>query len=110
MICAIGSYFLFEGSSAAAKLLAYANATNLYNQNIGITCTSDVDVWFNLSAVLMDSRVSQLKKDFHAQISAMAQKNNTNSSIALLTEEELSELENAWIQLIVWKQNDENVS
>ncbi|PJC87496.1 hypothetical protein CSW98_06280 [Vibrio sp. HA2012] len=58
----------------------------------------------------MDSRVSKLKKDFHACLKAATQKSSVDSSIALLTEEELNELENAWIQLSVWKLNEATTS
>lgn len=51
-------------------------------------------------------RVSQLKKDFHAHIQAATQKPEANSSISLLTREELTELESVWVQLCVWKQNE----
>ncbi|GLO63206.1 hypothetical protein MACH09_37140 [Vibrio sp. MACH09] len=52
----------------------------------------------------MESTISQLRKDFQAKVQIKHTANNHLSSASLLTEEELSELENAWIQLITWKQ------
>ncbi|PWI31963.1 hypothetical protein DI392_18230 [Vibrio albus] len=55
-------------------------------------------------------KISQLKKDFHANIQAATQRTESSSSISLLTREELSELESVWIQLCVWKQNQATAS
>lgn len=53
----------------------------------------------------MDSLISQLKKDFYAQISSLQSYTLPQSkpTLSLLTEEELRELENVWIELSVWK-------
>lgn len=57
----------------------------------------------------MNSKRAQLKKEFYAQIShlqayALAQ---TKPTLALLTEEELLELESLWVEHSVWK-NSQN--
>lgn len=54
----------------------------------------------------MENVISNLKKEFHTRVKS--QKSNeryasTKSSVSFLTQEELSELENAWVQLAVWK-------
>ncbi|WP_021020374.1 hypothetical protein [Vibrio gazogenes] len=53
----------------------------------------------------MDSQVTQLKKDFYQQI--MSQHAyafpNTSSTLSLLTDEELEQIERVWIELIMWK-------
>lgn len=54
----------------------------------------------------MESTVSQLRKDFQTKVNIKQSKNNPLSSAALLTEEELNELENVWIQLVTWKQSN----
>ncbi|WP_428772385.1 hypothetical protein [Vibrio sp.] len=53
----------------------------------------------------MDSLVSQLKKDFYAQLSALQAYTLPQSqpTLSLLTKEELAELENIWVELKVWK-------
>lgn len=56
------------------------------------------------SVVEMESRISQLKKDFKNQIFAIDPNNNERSTTSILTEEEMLELQNAWIQLTIWKQ------
>lgn len=55
----------------------------------------------------MDSITSQLKNDFYAHLRSMQAKNSgiSTSSVSLLTQEELSELESVWIQLAVWKKS-----
>ncbi|MGR5211106.1 hypothetical protein ACPV4A_11190 [Vibrio rotiferianus] len=53
----------------------------------------------------MDSVISQLKKDFYSQIRALQSPKlpQVTSTLAILSDEELQELENAWIELVVWK-------
>ncbi|MDN3610207.1 hypothetical protein ACODM8_09185 [Vibrio ostreicida] len=53
----------------------------------------------------MDSNITQLRKDFYAQISAMQAHclPQTKPTLSFLTEEELQELEALWIELSVWK-------
>ncbi|WP_375749946.1 hypothetical protein [Vibrio sp. HN007] len=60
-----------------------------------------------LSTVFMDAIVSQLKKDFQSKLGD-TYTSATESGASLLTREELSELEAAWVQLIVWKQKNVN--
>ncbi len=54
----------------------------------------------------MEAAIIQFKKDFYAHIKSMhgAKAGEQKNTLAVLTEEELAELENAWIQLAVWKQ------
>ncbi len=54
----------------------------------------------------MDNVISNLKKEFHTHVQSdnWAKKYSAKSSISILTQEELAELENAWVQLIIWKQ------
>ncbi|WKY57066.1 hypothetical protein Q5H80_08635 [Vibrio sp. SNU_ST1] len=54
----------------------------------------------------MDNVTSSLKKEFHTHVQSdkWAEKYSAKSSISILTREELAELENAWVQLIIWKQ------
>ncbi|WED29365.1 hypothetical protein L3V77_18220 [Vibrio sp. DW001] len=59
-----------------------------------------------LSVVVMESRISQLKKDFKARIFAIVPNNDERATTSVLTEEELVELQNAWVQLAIWKQSD----
>ncbi|WED24212.1 hypothetical protein L3Q72_15120 [Vibrio sp. JC009] len=54
----------------------------------------------------MEAILSQLKKDFHAKLNDVQSEKSNKSTIALLTEEELSELETVWIQHAIWKQNN----
>ncbi|MDW6003866.1 hypothetical protein [Vibrio mangrovi] len=55
----------------------------------------------------MDPQVIQLKKDFYQQI--MTQHSytfpNTSSTLSLLTDEELEQIERVWIELIMWKKS-----
>lgn len=55
----------------------------------------------------MDTVKTQLKKDFYSQIYSLQYNavSQSTSTLAVLTEEELSELEAAWIELVVWKKN-----
>ncbi|WP_175443202.1 hypothetical protein [Vibrio sonorensis] len=55
----------------------------------------------------MDSLLTQLKKDFYAQISSLQSCTLPQSqpTLSLLTEEELQELEHVWVELSVWKRN-----
>ncbi|GAL30136.1 hypothetical protein JCM19239_2552 [Vibrio variabilis] len=54
----------------------------------------------------MEAVISQLKKDFYAHLRSSngASASSTSKTMSLLTEEELTELENVWVQLAVWKQ------
>ncbi|MGR5094466.1 hypothetical protein ACPV5O_05675 [Vibrio maritimus] len=54
----------------------------------------------------MEAVISQLKKDFYAHLRSSngASASSTSKTMSLLTEEELAELENVWVQLAVWKQ------
>ncbi|WP_372449736.1 hypothetical protein [Vibrio metschnikovii] len=53
------------------------------------------------------SIISQLKKDFYAQISAFQSYAlpQQTTTLSLLTEEELKELEQIWVELAVWKRS-----
>jgi hypothetical protein len=53
----------------------------------------------------VDSVISQLKKDFYSQIRALQSPKlpQVTSTLAVLSDEELQELENVWIELVVWK-------
>lgn len=54
----------------------------------------------------MENVISNLKKEFHTRVKSQSSNEgyaSTKSSVSLLTQEELSELENAWVQLVVWK-------
>ncbi|MGR4990082.1 hypothetical protein [Vibrio sp. WZ-1] len=53
----------------------------------------------------MDLVISQLKKDFYSQIRALQSPKlpQVTSTLAILSDEELQELENVWIELVVWK-------
>lgn len=51
----------------------------------------------------MESRISQLKKDFKNQILTLATEKE-RSTTSILTEEELVELQNLWVQHAIWKQ------
>ena len=55
----------------------------------------------------MDSVISQLRKDFHAHIRAMQALKlpQVTSTLAVLTDEEIQELEAVWIELAVWKRS-----
>ncbi len=55
----------------------------------------------------MENVILQLKKDFYSQINAIHFQNVQQqvSTLSLLTEEEIRELENMWIELAVWKIN-----
>lgn len=55
----------------------------------------------------VDPVISQLKKDFYSQIRALQSPKmpQVTSSLAVLTEEEIQELEAVWIELKVWKRN-----
>ncbi|MDE1514262.1 MULTISPECIES: hypothetical protein [Vibrio] len=54
-----------------------------------------------------NSVVAQLKKQFHAQLSAWQAQAAPQSkpTLAVLTEEELRQLEQMWVELCVWKQS-----
>ncbi|MBY8137514.1 hypothetical protein KW500_11840 [Vibrio fluvialis] len=51
------------------------------------------------------SVITQLKKDFYAQISALQSCSlpQTKPTLSILTAEELKELEQLWVELTVWK-------
>lgn len=51
----------------------------------------------------METTISQLRRDFQAKVHLKKTAGHQYSGASLLTEEELSELENVWIQLITWK-------
>ncbi|WP_167494616.1 MULTISPECIES: hypothetical protein [Vibrio] len=53
----------------------------------------------------MEKVITSLKKEFKARIQSPKRNEAyaTPSSLSFLTQEELSELENAWVQLAVWK-------
>ncbi|MBO0137441.1 MULTISPECIES: hypothetical protein [Vibrio] len=55
----------------------------------------------------MDSVILQLKKDFYSQIRALQSPNlpQVTSTLAVLTDEEIKELEAVWIELAVWKRS-----
>lgn len=53
---------------------------------------------------MMESAVSKLRKDFKTKVQNKHTTPSQFSSTALLTDEELNELENAWVQLITWQQ------
>ncbi|MBU2898128.1 hypothetical protein KO511_15630 [Vibrio hepatarius] len=54
---------------------------------------------------MVDTNISQLRKEFYAQISALQAYSlpQTKPTLSLLTEEELQLLEDMWIELSVWK-------
>ncbi|ELB2798511.1 hypothetical protein QNE48_004456, partial [Vibrio alginolyticus] len=53
------------------------------------------------------SVILQLKKDFYSQIRALQSPNlpQVTSTLAVLTDEEIQELEAVWIELAVWKRS-----
>lgn len=53
----------------------------------------------------MDSVILQLKREFHAKIHALQTYALPQSkpTLTLLTDEELQELEQVWVELAVWK-------
>ncbi|MGF1755349.1 hypothetical protein L4C33_17360 [Vibrio makurazakiensis] len=53
----------------------------------------------------MENVISNLKKEFHTRVKSQnsSERYQAPSSVSFLTQEELAELENAWVQLIVWK-------
>ncbi|MCG7515535.1 hypothetical protein [Vibrio sp. MMH1-50] len=55
----------------------------------------------------MDSVITQLKRDFYSQIRALQSPKlpQVTSSLAVLTDEEIQELEAVWIELAVWKRS-----
>ncbi|WP_181185519.1 hypothetical protein [Vibrio sp. V01_P9A10T6] len=55
----------------------------------------------------MDPVISQLKKDFYAQIRSLKDgpTSESQTTLALLTEEELQQLEQMWVELAIWKQS-----
>ncbi|PFG56450.1 hypothetical protein ATG66_2783 [Vibrio sp. ES.051] len=55
----------------------------------------------------MDSVISQLKQDFYSQIRALQTPKlpQVTSTLAVLTDEEIQELEAVWIELTVWKRS-----
>ncbi|WCP81235.1 hypothetical protein PQE20_04365 [Vibrio harveyi] len=55
----------------------------------------------------MDSVITQLKKDFYSQIRALQSPKlpQVTSSLAVLTDEEIQELEAVWVELAVWKRS-----
>ncbi|WP_341663298.1 hypothetical protein [Vibrio sp.] len=55
----------------------------------------------------METYTSQLRKEFHAQISALQEYSlpHTKPTLSFLTDEEIQLLEDMWIELSVWKKN-----
>ncbi|ARV72929.1 hypothetical protein A8140_09470 [Vibrio campbellii CAIM 519 = NBRC 15631 = ATCC 25920] len=55
----------------------------------------------------VDSVISQLKKDFYSQIRAFQSPKlpQVTPTLAVLTDEEIQELEAVWIELAVWKRS-----
>jgi hypothetical protein len=53
----------------------------------------------------VETLITQLKKEFYTQLSALqsATLPHSEPTLSLLTQEELSELESAWVQLSIWK-------
>ncbi|MCG3722134.1 hypothetical protein EXA23_09630 [Vibrio cincinnatiensis] len=51
--------------------------------------------------------ITQLKKDFYAQISAFQSYplSQEKTTLSLLTAEELKQLEQIWVELTVWKKS-----
>ncbi|MCW8347002.1 hypothetical protein MD535_13435 [Vibrio sp. ZSDZ65] len=54
----------------------------------------------------MEAAINQLKKDFYAHLKSYQEPKAANGfkTLSILTQDELAELENVWIQLAVWKQ------
>ncbi|ENM5724343.1 hypothetical protein V4V56_000248 [Vibrio mimicus] len=54
-----------------------------------------------------NSVVTQLKKEFHAQLSALQAHSAPQSkpTLSVLTDEELRQLEQMWVELCVWKKS-----
>lgn len=55
----------------------------------------------------MDSVISQLRNDFYAHIRALQAPKlpQVTSTLAVLTDEEIQELEAVWIEFSVWKRH-----
>lgn len=55
----------------------------------------------------MDSQVAQLKKDFYQHIRTDQKYTfpNVFSTLSLLTDEELKQIEQVWVELIIWKKS-----
>ncbi|WP_093272332.1 hypothetical protein [Vibrio xiamenensis] len=53
----------------------------------------------------VESIVTQLKKDFYAQLSSLQAYTLPHSqpTLSVLTEEEIRELEHLWVELNIWK-------
>ncbi|MGY0613706.1 hypothetical protein [Vibrio sp. FJH11] len=53
----------------------------------------------------MDSIISQLRKDFYANIRALQapMMPQVTSTLSVLTDEEIQQLEAVWIEFAVWK-------
>ncbi|USD66388.1 hypothetical protein [Vibrio sp. SCSIO 43136] len=51
----------------------------------------------------MDMVVAQLKKDFQSRIALGAKSSVSKDTLALLTKEELTEIERIWVQLAMWQ-------
>lgn len=52
----------------------------------------------------MEPVITQLKKDFQARLWSVPANNRVGSTLSTLTQEELTELENIWVQLVMWQQ------
>jgi len=54
----------------------------------------------------MKTKISQLEKEFRNQVFTLSLDSDERPTTSVLTEEELIELQNAWIQLVIWKQSN----
>ncbi len=54
--------------------------------------------------------ITQLKKDFYAQIGTLHSYTlpTEKSSLSVLTQEEIKELEQIWVELAVWKRSQDH--
>ncbi len=55
----------------------------------------------------MDSQVTQLRKNFYQQVRADKKYiiPEVCSTLSLLTDEELKQIEQAWVELAIWKKS-----
>ncbi|SHO56415.1 hypothetical protein [Vibrio quintilis] len=55
----------------------------------------------------MDSQVTQLRKNFYQQVQADKKYTMPEvcSTLSLLTEEELKQIEQVWVELAIWKKS-----
>ncbi|PMH40684.1 hypothetical protein BCU70_11010 [Vibrio sp. 10N.286.49.C2] len=54
----------------------------------------------------VEAAINQLKKDFYAHLKSFHEPKlgMVSKTLSTLTQDELAELENVWVQLAVWKQ------